>query len=152
MKTLVLGGTRFIGLALVKALLARGDDVTILNRGVTAGELPEGIQRLRADRDDPGGMRTALAGRSFDAVFDLSAYTVEQTQKALDAIEDRAGHYVFTSSTAVYYGTLIYPVHEHDRLMPDERGGQLAPLTGLTGHGSMASRESLRPPRAWDGR
>lgn len=126
MRMLVLGGTRFIGLALVKSLLARGDEVAILNRGITAGELPAGVERLRADRDDSDAMRSALADGSFDVTFDLSAYTVEQVQKALDAVGDRARHYVFTSSTAVYYGSLIYPIREHDRLMSDERGGAYA--------------------------
>lgn len=126
MNALVLGGTRFIGLALVKALSAQGNTVSVLNRGVTAGDLPVGVERLNADRDDDDGMRTALAGRRFDATFDLSAYTADQTRKALDALHDRAGHYIFTSSTAVYYGSPIYPIHEHDRLMPDERGGQYA--------------------------
>ena len=33
MNTLVLGGTRFIGLVLVRELLSRGHQVTVLNRG-----------------------------------------------------------------------------------------------------------------------
>lgn len=126
MNTLVLGGTRFIGLALVNALLARGHTVSVLNRGITPGALPDRVDRLRADRDDAAAMRSALANGYFDVTFDLSAYTVDQTRKALDAIGERAGHYVFTSSTAVYYGSPIYPIHEHDRLMPDERGGVYA--------------------------
>ena len=123
MKTLVLGGTRFIGLFLVKELLARGHQVAVLNRGLTQADLPKEVERLRADRDDPAGMKEALARRSFDAVLDLSGYTVEQVQGALDALGERAGHYLYTSSTAVYFGSPIYPIREHDRLMPDERGG-----------------------------
>jgi hypothetical protein len=68
-------------------------------------------------------MKEALAGKSFDAVFDVSGYTPEQVQGALDGLGERVGHYIFTSSTAVYFGSLIYPIREHDRLMPDERGG-----------------------------
>ena len=76
MKTLVLGGTRFIGLFLVKELLARGHQVAVLNRGLTQADLPKEVERLRADRDDPAAMKAALARRSFDAVLDLSGYTV----------------------------------------------------------------------------
>jgi len=35
MDALVLGGSRFIGLHLVRALIQRGDSVTVLNRGQT---------------------------------------------------------------------------------------------------------------------
>lgn len=126
MNTLVLGGTRFIGLVLVKELLSRGHQVTVLNRGITPAELPPEVQQLRADRNDPASMRAALAGRSYDAVFDISGYTPDQLQGALDALGDRVGHYIFTSSTAVYYGSLFYPIRESDRLMPDERGGRYA--------------------------
>ncbi|MBI4498624.1 MAG: SDR family oxidoreductase [Chloroflexi bacterium] len=123
MKTLILGGTRFIGPVLVKELLARGHEVAVLNRGLTEATLPAEVQRLCADRNDPASMREALAGRSFDAVLDLSGYTADQVQAALEALAGRVGHYLFTSSTAVYYGSAIYPIREHDRLMPDERGG-----------------------------
>ena len=37
MKVLVMGGTRFNGLALVRELTRRGHDVTVLNRGQTLG-------------------------------------------------------------------------------------------------------------------
>lgn len=126
MKTLILGGTRFNGIALLNELLRRGHDVAVLNRGVTTVELPPQVERLQADRDDRASMKAALAGRAYDAVFDLSAYTHEQLQGALDAFRNNVGHYIFTSSTAVYFGSPIYPIHEYDRLMPDESGGSYA--------------------------
>jgi len=123
MKTLILGGTRFIGLVLLKELLRRGHEVAVLNRGRTEADLPAEVVRFTADRDDHASMQAALAGRSFDAVFDTSGYTALQVQGALDALGDRVRHYIFTSSTAVYFGSLIYPIREDDALMPDERGG-----------------------------
>ena len=48
MKTLVLGGTGFVGRRLVEILTADGADVTVLNRGVTPVELPAGVTRLVA--------------------------------------------------------------------------------------------------------
>jgi dTDP-glucose 4,6-dehydratase len=123
MKILVLGGTRFIGYTLVHELLNQGHEVTILNRGVTEASIPSGVERVQADRDDADSVIQALKNRSFDAAFDISAYTAEQLQGSLDALTGKVGHYVFTSTTAVYFGNLIYPIHEHDRVMPDERGG-----------------------------
>ena len=60
MKVLVMGGTKFNGLALVWELCQAGHDVTILNRGKTAANLPGGVHRLYADRNDMGALRTAL--------------------------------------------------------------------------------------------
>lgn len=126
MKTLVLGGTGFIGLVLVRELIAQGHEVTVLNRGQTPVDLPLEVQRLTADRDDDSSMLSTLRGHSFEAVFDVSGYTAEQVKVVQDALAGRVGHYIFTSSTAVYYGSLIYPIREHDRLMPDDRGGSYA--------------------------
>ena len=50
MKVLVMGGTQFNGLALVRELVRTGHDVTTLNRGKTAAELPPSVRRLYADR------------------------------------------------------------------------------------------------------
>jgi len=126
MNTLVLGGTQFIGLALVKELLAKGHHVTILNRGQSQADLPAEVQRLRADRNDSDSMRSALQGLSYDAVFDVSGYTEAHIQGVLDALEGQMGHFLFTSSTAIYFGSLIYPIREEDTLMPDDRGGSYA--------------------------
>jgi hypothetical protein len=58
---LVLGGTRFLGRAVVSDALARGWDVTVFNRGTT-GVPPPGIEVLRGDRTVPDDLRT-LVGR-----------------------------------------------------------------------------------------
>ena len=50
MKALVLGGSVFVGRRLVELLVAGGHDVTVLNRGRTATDLPDSVQRLTADR------------------------------------------------------------------------------------------------------
>lgn len=49
MRVLVLGGTRHVGRAVVEAGLARGDEVTTLNRGLS-GPVAEGVRGLVADR------------------------------------------------------------------------------------------------------
>ena len=61
MKLLVLGGTRFLGRAVVDVALARGWDVTALHRGVT-GTLPDTVAALLADRSLEQGLVTALDG------------------------------------------------------------------------------------------
>ena len=49
-KVLVMGGTRFNGVALVNELVKYGHDVTILNRGKSEARVPHSVRRLYADR------------------------------------------------------------------------------------------------------
>jgi nucleoside-diphosphate-sugar epimerase len=65
-RVLVAGGTEFISLHLVQALLRDGHQVTVLNRGRQPGRLPAGVQTLIADRKDHAALRKALAGERFD--------------------------------------------------------------------------------------
>lgn len=100
MNILVLGGTRFFGKTLVEQLLGAGHAVTVLSRGTLPP--PEGAGHLVADRADPAALAAALAGRSFDVVVDNVAMNAEHVGAALDALGERAGHYVLTSSVSVY--------------------------------------------------
>ena len=49
MRLLVLGGTHFVGRAVVTAALERGDTVTTVTRGVS-GAPPEAAEAILADR------------------------------------------------------------------------------------------------------
>ncbi|MGV8965714.1 MAG: NAD-dependent epimerase/dehydratase family protein [Cellulomonas sp.] len=72
MRMLVIGGTGWLGGAIVRAALARTDEVTTLTRGRTAGPTPDGVEVLVADRAVPADVDRALAGRTFDAVVDTA--------------------------------------------------------------------------------
>lgn len=106
MNSLVLGGTGFVGRRLVEILVAEGNPVTVLNRGVTPIELPPGVDRLAADRSDPASMRSALATSDWDAVFDVSG--VVKVASGTDAgdiadlLAGRVGRYVYVSSQSLY--------------------------------------------------
>ena len=60
MKVLVMGGTRFNGLALVQELVKWGHDVTVLNRGQSEARLPRPVRRLYADRTNHEQLREVL--------------------------------------------------------------------------------------------
>lgn len=68
----MLGGTRFVGRALVADAIDRGWQVSALTRGVT-GPLPPGVEPLVADRLVPGALDTAVGPRTFDLVVDTWA-------------------------------------------------------------------------------
>ena len=69
MKILVIGGTLFIGKRLVSELLKAGHEVWILHRKPKS---PFGrkVGNIAADRNSPEALRAALAGKSFDIVYD----------------------------------------------------------------------------------
>lgn len=108
MNVLILGGTYFIGRHLALHLVERGHDVTLLNRGTLAATLPT----LHVDRNDPVGMRKALAGRSFDLVIDTSCYDATQALIAEGALSGRYRHWLFLSSAAVYSDHAPRPLTE----------------------------------------
>lgn len=106
-RVLVIGGTLFIGRALVEKLLARGDTVVIMHRGETT---PFGsrVGEIRCDRNDVAAVRSALTDSRFEVVYDnvydwQRGTSAEPVAAAAEAVaSDRLRRYVFTSSVAVY--------------------------------------------------
>lgn len=100
MDILMLGGTSFIGRAIVEDLLARGHTPTIFSRGRTGADLFPGVERLVGDRDT--GDYAALEGRSWDAVVDVTAYVPRHVAQAATALTGHDGQYLFVSTGLVY--------------------------------------------------
>jgi nucleoside-diphosphate-sugar epimerase len=122
MDILLIGGTRFLGHYLALRLVARGDRVTVLNRGVTPDALGPNVERLRADRTTDA-FDAALAGRRFDAVVDFAAYHPQETERAVRVLRGRAGHYCMISTGQVYLVKQACPrpareVDYHGPLLP----------------------------------
>lgn len=136
-RSLILGGTAFIGRHLVPLLQARGDAITLLNRGRSAA--PAGVEVLCADRGDPAAVRRALGARSFDAVYDISASVQVASLAAVadlvEHLDGRCGVYVFISSIAAYrMGNGAFPWTEAaptTRSRPTKYGGHKAAVEAL---------------------
>jgi nucleoside-diphosphate-sugar epimerase len=103
MRILVLGGTSFVGRAIVQDALRTGAEVTLFGRGKTGTDLFPGLTRLTGDRDT--GDYAALRGGRWGAVVDVSGYLPRHVGQAMDALDDRVGRYLFISSHAVYAKT-----------------------------------------------
>ena len=128
MRALLLGGTRFVGLRLLRALHAAGHQVTILNRGRRQADLPSGIEKLEADRRDDAGMRRVLQGRArdFDVVFDATGYQRPNLEPVVDLLGEHIKRYVFISSFAVYARPQAFPIREDfATLEPGDKTGGL---------------------------
>ena len=106
MKILITGGTAFVSRFAAEYFAAKGNDVTVLNRGSKAQ--PEGVTHLCCDRMQIGDR---LRGKRFDLILDITAYTREHIRALLDSgviFDD----YVFISSSAVYPETNPQPFTE----------------------------------------
>ena len=119
MNLLVLGGTQFVGRALVEAALTTGADVTLFHRGLTNPNLFPEAEHVLGDRD--GGL-AALDGRSWDACIDVSGYVPRLVGDAATILRNRVERYVYVSTISVYA----------DLSVPRDEDGPLATLTDET--------------------
>ena len=99
MQLLIIGGTRFLGRALVDEALAAGHSITLFNRGQSNPGLYPDVEQIHGNRD--GGLG-ALAGRRWDAVIDTCGYVPRIVRAAADALAEAVEHYTFISSLSVY--------------------------------------------------
>lgn len=97
MRLLIIGGTRFVGLAMAEAAVRSGHEVTLLHRRET-DEAPWATHLL-ADRDGDLG---ELAAGSWDATIDVCAYLPRQVDALHRALGGRGGHHVLVSTVSVY--------------------------------------------------
>jgi len=140
MRILVIGGIQFMGREVVRRLVARGHDVTVLHRR-DHHDLGPAVHNMQADRADLPAVQRLLAEHPFDAVID-TAYDWEKGTPAsqVEALARACGphvqRYVFMSSTAAYGGGLDR--REDDPLAPDE-----VPVPYVQ-HKAMAERALFR--------
>jgi UDP-glucose 4-epimerase len=127
LKAIVTGGAGFIGSHVVDALLARGDEVAVIDdlstgrRSNLEDALAKGAVLHEADIRDPGRMRELVAGEAPDVVFHLAAQidvrksvadpafdsriNVEGTINMLEAaLAAGVGRFVNTSTGGAIYG------------------------------------------------
>ncbi len=96
---LILGGTGFIGPHDVESALGRGHRVSLFNRGKTNPYLFPQLEKLVGDR---AGDLSALEGRSWDVVLDISGFQPAWVQRSTQLLKGSVGHYVFLSDVSVY--------------------------------------------------
>lgn len=129
MKILVLGGTSFVGRAMVEESLSRGDELTLFSRGRTGTDLFPDVPRLVGDR--ASGDYGSLQGTDWDAVVDVSGYVPRHVAQAADALAGSTGRYLFISTGSVYdWSGAVDVVDESAPRLPGELGTE--EVTGRT--------------------
>jgi len=101
MHLLILGGTRFLGRALVDAALEARHKVTLFHRGNTSlgATLPAHVDEVLGDRNTD---LERLRGRRWDVVIDTCGYLPAELRASTAALGDEVECYVFISSLSVY--------------------------------------------------
>jgi len=116
-KVLMIGGTGIISSAVSDLLVARGHELTLLNRGSSVRPVPQGAEVLQADIRDPSSVKRVIGDRRFDSVVDWLSFVPEHVTTALGLFEGRTGQYVFISSASAYRKpTVALPIVESNLL------------------------------------
>ncbi|MEU2058938.1 NAD-dependent epimerase/dehydratase family protein [Streptomyces sp. NPDC013455] len=154
MRLLVLGGTEFVGRAVVRAALGRGWEVTVFHRG--RHRPPAGVRSLHGDRTAPDGLAAlSSAGGGWDAVVDTWSAAPRAVHEAARSLRGRAGRYAYVSSRSVYawpwprgssHGAPLVDGAadaEATEYAADKRGGELAAAGAFGDDGSLLVRAGL---------
>jgi nucleoside-diphosphate-sugar epimerase len=120
MRVVVLGGTRFIGKAIVEELRAHGHELLLAHRGHTEPADLADLDHLHADRRDLPHLRGPLAEFAPEAAVDTCAMNAADAETALAALDPDL-RLLVVSSMDVYraWGSLLARV-ETDPLPLDE--------------------------------
>ncbi|SRR5579875_1202629 len=112
MRILVIGGTRFIGQAAVRALADAGHDITIFHRGQTEPDLPASVKHIHCGDASPAfiGWKVQFLPQYVDefrrlapdVVLDAMPFTEQDARVVMDTFSGIAGRIVAISSQDVY--------------------------------------------------
>ena len=102
MKVLFIGGTGTISSACVELAVARGIDLTLLNRGNATRPIPANVPVLQGDIRDRAATARLVQDLSFDAVVNFVAFTPEHIETDLELFRGRTKQYIFISSASAY--------------------------------------------------
>ncbi len=127
MRLLILGGGRFVGLAVLTEALSRDWQVTTFSRGGTEHVAP-GVEARRGDRLNPGDLAVLRVGR-WDVAVDTWAGAPRAVRDSTRTLADSVDHYIYISSRSVYQAPLRDGATEDDAVVassPDSEGGTYA--------------------------
>ncbi len=127
MRILIVGGTGLISSAFARECADRGDDLTLITRGVHGAEgTPHSARNIHADATDAQSLRTALRGarlrrERWDAVVQFVAFTPEHVSDDVVTFAPLADRYVLIATSAAYATfERFHPLTEDTSLVNDE--------------------------------
>ena len=100
---LFIGGNGIISSAISPLVVESGADLTLLNRGQSAGRPPiDGAAHLVGDAGDPDSIAAAIGDREFDVVVNFRSFLPSQASADVELFSGRTGQYVYISSASAY--------------------------------------------------
>lgn len=109
MNLLILGGTRFLGRALVDEALLDGHEITLFNRGQSNPDLYPHIEQIHGDRNSDLAL---LGRRRWDAIIDTCGYVPRAVRRSAEYLADSVEQYTFVSTMSVYAEPLSSSIDE----------------------------------------
>ncbi|MFY1593435.1 NAD-dependent epimerase/dehydratase family protein [Micromonospora sp. WMMD737] len=116
MRLLVLGGTWFVGHAIVSAAVEAGWEVTTFNRG-TSDPFLEAVRPIRGDRSSSDDLAALAAAGPWDAAVDTSGYVPRNVLDVARMLAPVTGQYVFMSTVSVYGDWPVEPLSERSEVL-----------------------------------
>jgi len=102
MRIIVIGGTGFIGLWVVRRLLSDGHVVALFHRGRTAADLPPGVAHIHGERQNLPAVISDFRRFAPEVVLDMFPYTKQDAELVVQTFRGVAGRVVGISSMDVY--------------------------------------------------
>ncbi len=113
-----MGGTRFVGKAIVERLGSMGHSLTLFTRG--RNEVPRTVEHVQGDRSIANDL-LPLQGRTFDVIIDSSGRTLKDSQSVLEVTGAPNYRFLYVSSAGVYSSVEELPLDEGSSLDPLSR-------------------------------
>lgn len=102
MKTLIIGGTKFIGRHLTELLLNSGHEVKLFHRGETNCSFSKDVEYINGDRKDLQSFKSKLLSHKFDYVVDMIPMNDEDTKAVVEIFKGNINQSVHIVSQDVY--------------------------------------------------
>lgn len=102
MKVLFIGGTGTISSAITRALVERGDEVWLLNRGNSNTEFEGSVRQIIADVNNEQDVAAKIAGERFDVICDFIGFVPEQVERDYRLFAGKTKQYMYISSASAY--------------------------------------------------
>ena len=102
MKVLIIGGTGILSTAVVDECVARGYEVTMVNRGRRVEFINKEAKLIKCDFKNKYEVETRLKGMHFDCAIDFLIWNKEHLRYSLSVIGKKANQYIFISSAQAY--------------------------------------------------
>lgn len=114
MEVLIIGGSGILSSAVVDSCIAKGYNVTMINRGNNKKYINPNAKIILCDARNPQQVKQKVANLHFDVVLDFIVFTQTQLEQSLALFGHIADQYVFISSAQVYNTSVQKVLNEND--------------------------------------